>query len=220
MAEMNSTSTVSPGRPAARDEGKLPARIGHFEIRQQLGEGMFGVVYRAYDPRVRREVALKVAKPAALATPLRRERFLREPCHAGNLRHPNIVQVFEAGQDGDHYFIASAFMPGGTLEAEIANRPEGQAPDLRRAVEVVRKLAEALAYSHKHGVTHRDVKPGNVLLDEQGEPILVDFGLAAREAGEERLTQDGRGMGTPAASSWSARVSSLIAGLTKATSQG
>jgi WD40 repeat protein/tRNA A-37 threonylcarbamoyl transferase component Bud32 len=177
----------------------VPHRIGRFEIRQRLGEGAFGVVYRAYDPRLEREVALKLARPEHLGSERRVQRFLREAKAAANLRHPHIVPVFDSGSDGGQYYIASAFIAGRSLADALQELPEGQAFPLRRAAEVARHLAEALAYAHGRNVVHRDVKPANVMLDEQGEPLLVDFGLAARDEGAERLTQEGaKGLGTPA----------------------
>ncbi|HJT79064.1 MAG TPA: serine/threonine-protein kinase, partial [Gemmataceae bacterium] len=162
-------------------------------MRRFLGEGAFGRVYEAYDPQLDRAVALKVAKPEQLGSAQRVQRFLREAKAAANLRHPHIVPVFEAGTDGGHHFIAAAFIPGRTLEAAV----EEARPDFRRSAQLVRQLAGALAYAHGLGIVHRDVKPANVMLDERGDPLLMDFGLAARQEEAEKLTQDGARMGTP-----------------------
>src|SRR6202011_6036658 len=108
--------------------------IGRFEVRQRLGEGAFGVVYRAYDPQLDREVALKVAKAEMLATPQRVERFLREAKAAAQLRHPHIVPLFETGRDGDTHFIAAALIDGHTLAHAI----DEDRPDIRTAVQIVR----------------------------------------------------------------------------------
>jgi WD40 repeat protein len=183
-----------PDAPAAAE------RIGRFEVRGRLGAGAFGDVYLAYDPQLDREVALKVAKPGTLDTPERAARFVREARSAANLRHPHIVPLYETGRDGNRLFIASAFIPGRTLEA-VVEEAETNAEPLPPTVcaRLGRKLAEALAYAHGRGVVHRDVKTANVIVDEDGEPLLLDFGLAARAAaGDERLTQDGQGLGTPA----------------------
>jgi len=178
-------------------EETLPSRIGRFDVRQRLGEGAFGVVYRAYDSQLDREVALKVAKPHMLNTEKRVKRFLREAKAAANLRHPNIVPVFDSGKDGDQYYIAAAFIPGKSLASALEEQPAGQGLEIRRAVEIVRRLAEALAYAHSKGVVHRDVKSANAMLDDQGEPMLLDFGLAVRVEGDEKLTQEATMMGTP-----------------------
>jgi len=104
------------------------------------------------------------------------------------------VPLFETGRDGDRYFIASAFIKGQTLEALLDKGRLSQ----RDAASVVKKLAEALAYAHSQGIVHRDVKPANVMIDENGDPHLMDFGLAARaDSGDEKLTQEGVAMGTP-----------------------
>ncbi|HEV3236898.1 MAG TPA: serine/threonine-protein kinase, partial [Gemmataceae bacterium] len=182
-------------RAAKQGQGnKLPARIGRFQIRALRGAGAFGTVYRAYDPQLDREVALKVPLAGVLDSPLRIERFLREARAAAQLRHPHIVPVHEAGHDGDQYYIASAFIEGQTLAEECDEGPL----EPRRAAQIVRDLAEALSYAHEQGIVHRDVKPANVMIDAKGRPHLMDFGLAARQDSEEKLTVDGAILGTAA----------------------
>ncbi|MCE9530114.1 MAG: protein kinase [Planctomycetes bacterium] len=191
---VSGSGTFVNARPSSNQSVTNTERIGRFEVRGRLGAGAFGEVFRAYDPHLDREVALKVARAGTLTTPERVERFLREAKAAANLRHPNIVPLFDTGRDGDRHFIASAFIEGQTLEAELEDGRLTQTDTAR----IIRKLAEALAYAHSQGIIHRDVKPANVMIDQQGEPHLMDFGLAARaESGEEKLTQEGVAMGTP-----------------------
>ena len=193
--------TLDPGDAPSAPSGSsatLPATVGRFEVTAQLGEGAFGVVYRAYDPMLDREVAVKVGKPHMLDTPDRVERFLREAKAAANLRHPHIVPLFETGRDGDRYYIASAFIEGKTLETLIDEHGEDKPWDPTVAADLVRKLAEALAYAHSQGIVHRDVKPANVLVDANGDPHVLDFGLASRSGDEVVRTQDGKLLGTPA----------------------
>jgi WD40 repeat protein len=207
------SSAGAPGvnLPPPLPEAGLPKQIGRFQVRARLGEGAFGTVYLAYDPQLDREVALKVPRAGTLASPRHVERFLREARSAAQLRHPHIVPVYDTGKDGDCYYIASAFIKGRTLEEAI---DEGSL-DHRRAAEIVRDLAEALAYAHSFSIVHRDVKPANTILDEQGQPHLMDFGLASRQGtveqqpaagtgseggrpeGDARLTRAGAVMGTP-----------------------
>jgi WD40 repeat protein len=185
--------TLDPHSSTSLRDPRVPERIGRFTGLARLGEGGFGIVYRAYDPHLKREVALKVAKAGALLMPRDVERFIREARAAAQLRHPNIVPLYEAGRDGPHHFIASAFIKGQTLAAAL----ELARPDLGRAVQIARQLAEALAYAHEQGIIHRDVKPGNIMLDERGQPLLMDFGLATSRQEAEKLTQEGMIVGTP-----------------------
>ncbi|WP_020468821.1 serine/threonine-protein kinase [Zavarzinella formosa] len=192
------TASYVPAEPGLTET--YHSRIGRFELRQKLGEGAFGEVYQAYDPQLDREVALKLAKPGAISTPQRLERFFREAKASGNLRHPNIVPLFEAGQQDGRCYIASAFIAGKTLEAVIEKHNDRSEPmPVAETARIMRKVAEAMAYAHSQGIVHRDVKPQNMMMDEKGEPLLLDFGLASRaEAGDEKLTQEGTAMGTPA----------------------
>jgi hypothetical protein len=169
-------------------------RVGRFEVRQRLGAGAFCCVYRAYDPQLDREVALKVPHPGSLEGAARVTRFLREAKAAANLRHPNIVPVYDSGRDGDHYFIASALIPGTTLAGDLG---EGNAFKPKQAARLVQSLADALAYAHDKGVVHRDVKPANIMLDTSGAPFLMDFGLASRRDEASKLTNEGAVLGTP-----------------------
>jgi WD40 repeat protein len=192
-------------RPEAEAAAPL-GRIGRFELRAALGQGGFGRVYRAYDPQLDREVALKVPRLAA-DQPGQARRFLGEAKAAARLRHPNIVAVFEAGQAGDDFYIASEFVEGMPLSAHIAQG----LPGFRQAAQWVRDLALALDYAHQAGVVHRDVKPANVMIDKNGRAQLMDFGLARRDAlaapapggpagpaGDGAQTAEGMVLGTPA----------------------
>jgi TPR repeat protein/tRNA A-37 threonylcarbamoyl transferase component Bud32 len=170
-------------------------RIGRYEVRAKLGSGAFGTVYRAYDPQLQREIALKVLRPEALASPRAVERFRREARAAARMLHPNIVLLHDAGEADGSFYIASTFIKGRPLSALIpSSGMEGQ-----RAAELALQLAEALAYAHEQGVIHRDVKPDNALVDESGRLLLADFGLAGGLQDEgTRLTGDGAILGTPA----------------------
>lgn len=170
-------------------------QLGRFCIRQLLGEGAFGKVFEAYDPKLDRPIALKVAKAERIASASMAERFLREAKAAANLRHPNIVPIYDYGEEGRTLYIASAFVAGRTLETALDEWAAKN--DLRRAIQAIRQLAHALAYAHTQGVVHRDVKPANVMVDHADQPMLMDFGLAARSADAEKLTHAGAIMGTP-----------------------
>ena len=190
--QSQSPPLTSPGRVTSK--GNVPPTLGRFEIRQRLGEGGFGSVYLAHDPILERDVALKIPHPGSLSKDRDRKRFLREPKAAAKLRHPHIVPVYDAGAAGPNLFIASAYVPGQPLDDFLQSGP----PDFHWSAGAVMKLAEALHYAHRTGIVHRDVKPSNIMLDAQHEPLLMDFGLARIQESAEKLTHENTVLGTPA----------------------
>jgi serine/threonine protein kinase len=175
----------------------VPARgtgLGRFRITSILGEGRHATVYRAFDPVLERDVALKVPRQGVLKTAKAIERFLGEAKALARLRHPRIVPVYEAGFAGDRYYIAMALIKGSNLAERLVNGPLA----LDRAAEIVAELAEALAYAHGQGVVHRDVKPANVRVDDEGAVYLMDFGIAYRPDSGELPLPAGMILGTPA----------------------
>ena len=179
----------------SRLEAGVPCRLGRFDLQEELGAGSFGHVFRATDAELGRTVAVKVPRAGILATQEDVERFLREARSAALLSHPGIVTLHEVGhaEDGT-YFLVEEFVPGVTLERRL--RAERIKP--RAAAELVAAVAEALEYAHRHGVIHRDIKPSNILIDDEGQPHLMDFGLAKRDTDDTPLTEDGQVLGTPA----------------------
>ncbi|MBC7790195.1 MAG: protein kinase [Anaerolineae bacterium] len=171
------------------------ARGDRYRIERELGTGGMAVVYLAEDLKHRRQVALKVLRPE-LAAALGPERFLREIEIAAGLHHPHILPLYDSGDaDGMLYYVMP-FVEGESLRARLER--EKQLP-LDDAVRVAREVADALAYAHSRGVVHRDIKPENILL-QAGHAIVADFGIAraVSAASEERLTQTGMSLGTPA----------------------
>jgi WD40 repeat protein/DNA-directed RNA polymerase subunit RPC12/RpoP len=167
--------------------------IGRFEIKSALGGGGFGVVYRAFDPVLGREVALKVPKFGP-DDAKRTQRFLIEAQAAAHLHHPNIVAVFESGQAGDKAFIASEYVAGTPLSVRIEEDP----PSFQEAALWTRALADALDYAHDEGIIHRDIKPDNIMMAAKNRPQIMDFGLAKRTDEDSSMTGDGSILGTPA----------------------
>lgn len=181
------TSRREDGPPLDRTE------FGRFLIVGQLGEGGFGRVYRARDPLLDRDVALKVSKCQS-TDPSIRERFHREARAAARLHHPNIVAVYESGTTDDWPYLISEIVEGATLKDVMLNRRF----DVRQAVDWVRQLAEALYYAHLEKVIHRDIKPANIMINRMGRPQIMDFGLAKREIDQESsVTMEGQIVGTP-----------------------
>ena len=169
-------------------------RLGKFEILNEVGIGAFGTVYKARDTELDRIVAIKVPRVGDLSTQDDQERFLREARSAAQLRHPNIVPLYEVGQAEGVPHLVSAFVSGVTLADLLTARR----PPPREAAEMVAAVADALQYAHSQGVVHRDVKPSNIMIGEDGTPYLMDFGLAKRDAGEVTMTVEGQILGTPA----------------------
>jgi serine/threonine protein kinase len=172
-------------------------RLGKFELEERLGAGSYGFVFRARDVELGRMVAIKIPRAGSLASQEDAARFLREARSAAQLKHPGIVSLHETGQaDDGTFYLVEEFFPGKTLASVLGERD--RRPTFRQAAELITAVADALDYAHRHGVIHRDIKPSNILLDAEGQPHLMDFGLAKREADETSMTQEGQVLGTPA----------------------
>lgn len=167
--------------------------IGHFQLYEQLGQGHFGSVYRAVDTQLDREVAIKIPRRDQLDS-TEREQFIREARAAAQLRHPHIVGVHEVGSEKGTIYIVSDLVRG----VDLAEWLSKSRPTIREACELCITIAEALHHAHEAGVIHRDLKPSNIMMDAEGKPHIMDFGLAKREAVEITMTVEGRILGTPA----------------------
>jgi serine/threonine-protein kinase len=165
-----------------------------YRIDQELGRGGFATVYRVWNPRLERAEALKVLAPGHEADEDFAKRFTQEVRLAASLEHPSIVKVYDFGETGGVFWYAMQLVDGETLSAEM--RVRGPFPE-REAARVAIPLLEALDYSHSRGIVHRDLKPENVILDRDGRPFLMDFGIA-KSAGSLVKTQTGFLLGTPA----------------------
>ncbi len=164
----------------------------HYELRQEIGTGAFGVVWRAWDTKLEREVALKVPKNIS-NDKSQRELFLREAKAAAKLRHPNIVPVYEVVESTSSIFIALAFVHGMNLRQRL--KLTKLTP--YQAAELCAKIGDGLAHAHERDIVHRDLKPANVLLDLMNEPHITDFGLAKRDRSASFRLQSGLVLGTP-----------------------
>ena len=174
-------------------ERSVPSAIMHFKILGPLGVGGFGSVWKAYDETLDRTVAIKLPRRGQLSS-AEAEQFLREARSVAKLKHPNIVAVHEVGRDDSQIYIVSDFIDGSTLSDWLIEN--SLTP--REAAKLTCRIAEALHHAHEEGVIHRDLKPSNIMMDRDGEPHLVDFGLAKQDAGEITMTVDGKILGTPA----------------------
>lgn len=177
---MNDDATRT-AQPPTVDEAAAPAvpsAIDKYRIDKVLGAGTFGRVYLAYDDGLERFVAIKVPHPHLIRRPEDAESYLAEARTVARLDHPNIVPVYDSRRTPDcPCFVVSKYIPGCTLAARIAT----DRPGLLDAAGLVATVAEALHHAHRNGVVHRDVKPGNILLDPDGKPYVADFGLALRQ---------------------------------------
>ena len=179
-------------------------RLGPYEILARIGEGGMGVVYRARDPRLDRQVAIKLLPADMAADPRARERLRREAMAVAALDHPYICKIFEIGEDGDALFLVMEYIAGKTLHQRLL---EGRMP-MPEALHVAGEIAEALQEAHAAGFLHRDLKPANIMLTQQGHVKVMDFGLAKRvedmpspdsatRDGGAQLTAHGTIVGTP-----------------------
>src|SRR5207302_2434882 len=167
--------------------------LGDYELLDEVGRGGQGVMFRSRQKSLNRTVALKVISLGQWASKAHLKRFRLEAEAAARLEHPGIVPIHEVGErDGSCYF-SMKFIEGGQLD-EVARRTP---ISIRQAAELIAKLARTVHYAHEHGILHRDIKPGNVLLDQNGEPHLTDFGLARLLETESTITRTLEVMGTP-----------------------
>ena len=166
------------------------ARIGKYVVTGELGRGGMAVVHSALDPVIGRQVAVKVIRKAELDPAEAKgilNRFRQEAQSAGSLQHPNIVAIYEYGEDDASAWIAMELVTGKTLREHLA---AGYRPAAGELPGVLSQVLEALDYSHGRGVIHRDVKPGNVLVSEMGEAKISDFGIARIERSHATRTHD------------------------------
>ena len=183
----------APDRERGTRQAKTLADFGDYELLEVIGRGGQGVVYRARQKSLNRTVALKVIGLGHWATEAHLKRFRREAEAAAKLEHPGIVPIHDVGErDGSCYF-SMKFVEGGQLDAVVKREPM----PIRRAVELIVKVARTVHYAHEHGILHRDIKPGNILLDAKGEPHLTDFGLARLVETESTVTRTLEVLGTP-----------------------
>ncbi len=197
-------SAIRDSRPATTgDPLTLGSQLDRYLLRQKLGQGGMGVVYRAYDPKLDRNVALKVLHPQRLQPRGRdraknarraeqaRQRLLREAWALARLTHPNVVTVYDIGSHGDQVFLAMELIEGETLSTwSRRQRASGHSPPWRQVLQLLRQAGEGLAAAHESGLVHRDFKPSNVLIDGAGRVRVLDFGLARTAAPRAETVTD------------------------------
>lgn len=180
-----------PDRSEVETESNL--RMGHFILKRKLGAGAFGTVWLAEDSKLGRKVAVKIPRIEHISQN-EMGLFIQEARAAAQLNHPNIVSVHEAGREANTVYIVSDYIEGVTLSeylAETRIKP-------REAAKICGRISAALEHAHERGIIHRDLKPGNILIDEKGEPHIMDFGLARQESAEQTVMAEGQLIGTPA----------------------
>ncbi|MFP4058666.1 MAG: protein kinase domain-containing protein [Candidatus Brocadiia bacterium] len=187
----------APRPPADALEAELAGRkrLAGFELLGPLGRGGMGAVFKARQVAMDRLVALKVLPAKLAGDEAFVSRFVREARAAARLRHPHVVQAYDAGEAEGHYYFAMEYVDGESLEDILVR--DG-ALDPRRGLAYMRQVASALAAAHEAGLVHHDIKPANIMLDARGNAMVADFGLAKRAEGDAALTQTGAALGTPA----------------------
>ena len=172
---------------------RIGTELAGYRIEAALGRGGMSVVYRAYDPRLKRNVALKLLSPELSGDERLRERFLRESELADSLEHPNVVPIHDVGEAEGQLFIVMRLVEGKDLKALLREEVKLEPA---RALQLVSQVADALDTAHARSLVHRDVKPSNVLLDEREHVYLADFGLSRRIAEREAFASEARSLGT------------------------
>src|SRR5213079_2451707 len=177
------------GSSAAR----MQMEFGDYKLLEEIGRGGQGVVYRAHQKSLNRTVALKVIGLGQWATKTHLKRFRLEAEAAASLEHPGIVPIHEVGEREGSCYFSMKLVEGGQLDEVVRH----EQMSIRRAVELIAKVSRTVHYAHEHGILHRDIKPGNILLDKTGEPHLTDFGLARLVESESTVTRTLEVLGTP-----------------------
>src|SRR5271154_1293718 len=195
MNASEKTGAYQPGDPASPEEDAAaaqPTHIGRYRVAKVLGQGGFGLVYLAHDGQLQRLVAIKVPHRQLVDRPEAADAYLTEARTVANLDHPHIVPVYDVGSTEDcPCYVVSKYIDG----TDLATRLKQTRLSLHETVELVATVAEALHHAHKQGLVHRDIKPGNLLLEKNGKPFVADFGLALRE---QDVGKGPRYAGTPA----------------------
>src|SRR5947208_1270106 len=192
-ANVEANAAAAPHSKKAARAVELLGELGDYELLEEIGRGGQGVVFRARQKSLNRTVALKVISLGQWASKAHLKRFRLEAEAAAHLEHPGIVPIHEVGErDGQCYF-SMKFVEGGQLDEVVRRAPMS----IRQGAELIAKVARTVHYAHEHGILHRDLKPGNILLDAKGEPHLTDFGLARLVESESSVTHTLEVLGTP-----------------------
>jgi serine/threonine protein kinase/tetratricopeptide (TPR) repeat protein len=191
-ARVGVTGRANGSIPTVSD-AEMPGALGDYELLEEIGRGGQGVVYRARQKSLNRTVALKVVRTGPSTTRVNLKRFRLEAEAAASLDDPNIVPIYEVGEHSGSCYFSMKFIEGGPLDQLFKREPM----PIRPAAELIARLARAVHYAHQRGILHRDIKPGNILLDAKGEPHLTDFGLARLLEGEGTITRTLDTLGTP-----------------------
>src|SRR5437667_8230501 len=194
-SEDEDAPTVAPKQQRTTSERlvEILGELGDYELLEEVGRGGQGVVFRARQKSLNRTVALKVIRLGQWASKAHLKRFRREAEAAASLDHPSIVPIYEVGEREGACYFSMKFVEGGQLDEVVKRAPMS----IRQAVELIAKVARTVHYAHEHGILHRDIKPGHILLDTKGEPQLTDFGLARLVESESTVTRTLEVLGTP-----------------------
>ncbi|HKB42144.1 MAG TPA: serine/threonine-protein kinase, partial [Gemmataceae bacterium] len=194
LCALHGEAVTETDEPLGNAASPILPQVGPYQVEGELGVGGFGIVYLAYDSGLKRRVALKVLHPGRLIQPEAVLRFQREACVTARLRHPGIVQLFDYSREGPPHYLVTEYVEGVDPCAWCRER----GAELPAVVDLVARIAEAVDYAHQEGVCHRDLKPGNILVDATGNPHILDFGLARVLCEEDgnAPTSDGRILGS------------------------